>query len=65
MIQGLDFKELYTVTLDAGTFRLCLVLSAPDVMNMVFIDASNAFQTNVISYLRKKVYIDLPTPYLD
>ena len=30
-----------------------------------FIDASNAFQTNVISDLNKRVYVTFPTMYLD
>ena len=34
-------------------------------MILVFIDASNSFQTNVISDPNKRVYITLPTMYLD
>ena len=40
-------------------------ISAMDRMIITFINASNAFQTNVISDPRKRVYVTLPTRYLE
>ena len=42
-----------------------IAITAGDKMIIVFIDASNAFQTNVISDPRRRVYVSLPTMYLE
>lgn len=63
--QGQNFTVLYALTVDAGSFRLTIVILASDEMILVFIDASNAIQKNVISDPNKRVYIILPTMYLD
>ena len=65
MIQGQDFKVSYAPTVDADSFRLSIALAVSDEMIIVFIDASNAFQTNVISDPNKRIYITLPTMYLE
>ena len=65
MIQGVDFSDSYAPTVDADSFRLTLNIAASEDMNIVFIDASNAFQTNVISDPSKRVYVTLPTMYLE
>ena len=51
--------------MDTDSFRLTIVIAASDKMIVVFIAASNAFQTNVISEPNKRVYITLPTIYFD
>ena len=63
--QGQNFTVLYALTVDAGSFRLTIAILASDEMILVFIDASNAIQKNVISDPNKRVYIILPTMYLD
>ena len=65
MIQGQDFTVSYAPTVVADSFRLSIALAASDNMIIVFIDASNAFQTNVISDPNKRIYITLPTMYLE
>ena len=46
-------------------FRLAIAITASDEMILVLLDASNAFQTNDISDPNKRVYITLPTMYLE
>ena len=65
MIQGVDFTSSYSPTVDADSFRLSMNIAASEKMIIVFIDASNASQTNVISDPRKRVYVTLPTMYLE
>ena len=65
MVQGLDFSVSYAPTVDAYLFRLSLNIAVSDGMIMVFINTSNAFQTNVISDPKKRVYTTLPTIYLE
>ena len=65
MIQEQDFTVSYVPTVDADSFRLAIEIAVSDEMIIVFIDASNAFQTNDISDSNKRVYIILPTMYLD
>ena len=48
MVQGVDFSESYAPTVDADSYRFMMNISAMDRMIITFIDASNAFQTNVI-----------------
>ena len=48
MIQGQDFTVSYALTVDADSFRLSITIAALDKMIVVFIDASNAFQTHAI-----------------
>lgn len=47
--QGEDYTIANTPAVDADSFRLGLVITAGDGMILIFIDASNAFKTNVIS----------------
>ena len=65
IIQGQDFTVSYALTVDANSFRLAIAIAASDEMILVFIDASNAYQTNVISDPNKRVCITLTTVYLD
>ena len=65
MVQGQDFTVSYAPAVDADSFRLAISIVASDEIILVFIDASNAFQTNVISDPNKRVYITLPTMYLE
>ena len=51
--------------MDTDSFRLTIAIAASDKMIVVFIAASNAFQTNVMSDPNKRVYITLPTIYFD
>ena len=61
MVQGQDFTVSYAPTVDADSFRLSLNISASDDMVVVFIDASNDFQTDVISDPNKRIYVTLHT----
>ena len=65
MVQGIDYVVSYAPTVDADSFRLMIAIAASDRMILIFIDASNAFQTNVISDPRRRVYVSLPTMYLE
>ena len=65
MIQEQDFTVSYAPTVDEESFRLSIAITASDERIVVFIGASNAFQTNVISDPNKRVYITLPTMYLE
>ena len=51
--------------MDADSFRLSVNIAVSEKMIIVFIDASNAFQTNVISDPKKRIYLTLPTMYLE
>jgi len=64
-VQGLYYSTSYAPTVDTCSFRLILNIAASDGMTMVFIDASNTFQTNVISDPKKIIYITLATMYLE
>ena len=64
MIQGIDFIESYAPTVDTDSFILSLNIAASDDITVAFIDASNEFQTNVISDPNKRVYITPPNMYL-
>ena len=65
MIHGLDFIVSYAPTCDVDLFKLSLNIAASDGMIAVYIDASNAYQTNFISDPKKQVYITIPTMYLE
>ena len=65
MIKGIDFLESYAPTADCASFIAIIIIAASEGMTIVFIDASNAFQTNVISDPRKRVYVSLPSLYLE
>ena len=65
MVQGKDYFISYAPTVDSDSFRLMIAIAAGDKMIIVFIDASNAFQTNVISDPNERVFLSLPTMYLD
>ena len=65
MIGGIDYILSYSPTVDADSFRLIVLIAAAEGMITVFIDASNAFQTNVISDPSKRIYVTLPTMYLE
>ena len=54
MVQGLDYKVSYAPTVDTNSFRLSLNIAASDDMMVVFINASNTFQTNLISDSKKR-----------
>ena len=57
MIHGHDYIVSYSPTADTESFRLTTTIIASDEMIVVFIDVSNAFQTNVISEPNKRVHI--------
>ena len=65
MIQGVEFTESYAPTVDAGSFRLSLNIVASEKMTVVFIDASNAFQKNMIHNPKKRVHVTMSTIYLE
>ena len=65
MIQGQDFAVSYAPTVDVYLFRLLIAIVASDEMIAVVIDASNAFQTNIISDPNKRIYITLPTMHIE
>ena len=65
MIQGVDFTVSYVLTVDTDLFRLTVNIAESDQMIIVFIDTSNTFQTNVISDSKKRIYVTLPTMYLE
>ena len=65
MVQGVYYIISYVSTVNADSFRLSLNIAASDNMIVVFINTSSAFQTNVISDPKKRVYITLPTMYLE
>ena len=65
MIQGIHFMESYSPTCQGFSFRMVMGLAATLLMTLYFIDASNAFQTNVISDPTKRHHVGLPFGYLD
>ena len=65
MIQNQDFTVSYAPAVDADSFRLSIAIAASNEIIAVFIDASNIFQTNVISDSNKRVYIILPIMFLE
>ena len=65
MIWGLYVILSYEPTCDADSFRLSLNIVLWDGLIVVCIDASNEFQTNVISDPKKRGYITIPAMYLE
>lgn len=65
MMQYLYFMVSYAPTVGTDLFRLSLKITAGVGMIVVSIDASNAFQTTIISDSTRHVYITPPTMYLD
>ena len=63
MIQEQDFTVSYVPTVDADSFRLAIEIAVSDEMIIVFIDVSNVFQTNDISYPNKRIYITLKNSF--
>ena len=65
MRQGQDFAVSYAPTVDVDSFRLLIAIAASDEMIVVVIDASNAFQTNIISDPNKRIFIALPIMHIE
>lgn len=63
MIQGQCFTLSYTLTVDVDWFRLAIAITWSDEIILVYIDASSAFQTNIISDQNIRVCITLPIIY--
>ena len=65
MVQGRDYTTSYAPIVDADSFRLSLNIAASDEMIVVFVDASNTFQTHLILDPKKRLYITLPKMRLE
>ena len=65
MEEGIHYEDSYSPTCQGFSFRLSVNVAAIQNMILFFIDASNAFQTNVISDPHKRHYVGLPTLYME
>ena len=61
MAQWVDFSISYAPMVASDLLRLIITIASSEGMSIIFIDASNTFQKNVISDPKKRVYISLPT----
>ena len=64
MILGLHYDESYSPTYGSCSFRFTICIIVTYCMTAYFIDASNAFQTNVIANPVMRHYVGLPSLYL-
>ena len=64
MILGKHYDESYSPSCSSFSFRFTINIIVWFRMLVFFIDASNAFQTNVITNPSKRHYLGLPSLYL-
>ena len=64
-LEGIDFEVSFAPVADADSLRFMIALATSEGMIFIFIDASNAFQTNIISNPAKRHYISIPTMYME
>ena len=65
MIEGVHYENSYSPTCQGFSFRMSMAYAATLMMVLYFIDASNAFQTNVIDNPIRRHYLGIPFKYLD
>ena len=64
-LEGIDFEVSFAPVADADSLRFMITIATSEGMIFIFIDASNAFQTNIISDPKKRHYISIPTMYME
>ena len=64
-LEGIDFEVSFALAADTDSLRLMISIPISEGMIFVFIDASNVFQTIIISNPSKRNYIILLTMYME